>query len=188
MRICIRHLGPLSGLQLALSFIALGCRVSIFGKTMHAQSPLETDQQALHPRQENQGQQKGQRNPDQRVDPRVGCVCLFDEQNAGNDDMADHEYGEVRRRVVSAMMVQCFTAMIAMIYNLEIGAEETTLAAGRALETGSTKHCAEHGWPRLGSGLRAGCLTGCDVDGHNMYWPLQMESRQGGQWPRMCKI
>jgi hypothetical protein len=50
--------------------------------------------------------------------------------------MADADDGEIRRRVVGALMMQRLAALGAMIGHFEIAPEHRTLAAGRAFQ-----HC-----------------------------------------------
>ena len=73
---------------------------------------------------------------------------LHGEDEAYNEVAHDHD-GEVRRRVVGAVVVQLLTAMGAGIDDFEIAPEHGALAAGRAFLGRSTQQRGQH-WAGAG--------------------------------------
>ena len=78
-------------------------------------------------RQQAKGQKHQDRRPDRKLQPKVRLIIKFDQHNRWDHNVADQKDGQVRRRIVSPVMVQFLTAMgaVAVILNfmffLEVG-------------------------------------------------------------------
>jgi len=74
-------------------------------------------------------------------------------QDGGNDDVAENQDGEIGRRIIGAVMVECLAAARAGVLHLEVAPEERALAAGRAAPQGANQHRPPYIAPRTFSAL-----------------------------------
>jgi hypothetical protein len=111
---------------------------------VHEKRPLERDQRPFDDRQDGQGEDERKRKPQRRVYPERRSVCHLHGEDEAYNDVADDHDGEVRRRVVGAVVVQLLTAMEAGIDDFEIAPEHGALAAGRAFLGRSTQQRGQH--------------------------------------------
>jgi hypothetical protein len=78
-----------------------------------------------------------------------GLYAISTARDEAYNEVADDHDGEVRRRVVGAVVVQLLTAMGAGIDDFEIAPEHGALAAGRAFLGRSTQQRRQH-WAGAG--------------------------------------
>src|SRR5690349_3034231 len=89
-------------------------------EAVHAEGPLQADERTLDARQQPEAERHGQWYPENEVDPARRREVAFEQQDAGNDDVADYDHGDVWRRIVGALVVHLLATCGAHIRDLEV--------------------------------------------------------------------
>ena len=106
---------------------------------MHKEGPLQGHEGPLDRRQQHEGQDHREREPQRGVKPHGRAVGHLDGQNEAHHDMAHDDNREVGRRVVGAVMVQGLAAMGTIVRDLEVAAKQGSGTAGRAFQRGAAE-------------------------------------------------
>jgi len=97
--------------------------------------------------QHQEGKNDRQRQPQCRMQPYRRPEGYFHGKHEADHDVADNDDGEVGRRVVGALVMQCLAAIGAGIGDLEITAEHGAGAAGGAAPRRASQQGAKD-WAR----------------------------------------
>lgn len=111
-------------------------------EAVHPERPLQADQRALHARQKQERCDQSQGQPDHRVHPGCRGICALQPQNSADNNVADHNDGEIRGRIIGALVVEILAAGRALIRNLQEAAKQPALAAFGTTQAKPAQHRA----------------------------------------------